>query len=130
MFGLRTDVKKRGPWFDARAGHILRKFADDAEKEIADEANERVHQRMHVHFRHPTGRYESHVRVRTRGPFHEVSDGGVVYGPWLEGVGSRNFPRTRFKGYRIFRKVGNQIERKADNIAERLLRAKYLWRLR
>lgn len=129
MFGLRTKVKEHGPWFDGRAGRIIRDFADAAEREIADEGEDMVHARLHRVLRHPTGYYESHVRVRRSGTLHEVTDGDVVYGPWLEGVGSRN-RTTRFKGYATFRRVGNALERKADNIAERLLKRRYLWRLR
>lgn len=129
MFGLKTTMKTRGPWFNGRARHILNNFADDAEKEVADEGLDILQRHMHTSFRHPTGYYESHVRVRTRGPMHEISDGGVVYGPWLEGVGSRN-KSTRFKGYWLYRRAGSALERKAENIAERLLRAKYLWRLK
>lgn len=129
MFDLFTKTKERGPWFDGRARRILDRYADDAEKEVAEEADELVTRYMHASFRHPTGYYESQTRVRMRGSIHEVSDGGVVYGPWLEGTGSRN-RTSRFKGYWMWRRASTVIERKAEGIAERLLKAKYLWRLR
>lgn len=129
MFGLGTEVKKSGPWFDARAGHIIDNFADDAEEEVADQGLDMLQRHMHTSFRRPTGFYEAHTKVRKRGAFQEISDGGVVYGPWLEGVGSKN-RTTRFKGYWIYRKTHATLERKAGGIAERLLKRKYLWRLR
>jgi hypothetical protein len=33
-----------------------------------------------------------------------------VYGPWLEGVGSRNFPVTRFRGYHAFRVAAQELK--------------------
>ncbi|MGV9803926.1 hypothetical protein ACWDTP_38425, partial [Mycobacterium sp. NPDC003449] len=59
---------------------------------------------------------------------YEVNDGGVVYGPWLEGTGSRNAPVTRFRGYATFRRVKAMIDRRAPGIAQRLLR-RYIGRM-
>ena len=44
-----------------------------------------------------------------------VHDSKVIYGPWLEGVTSRN-QRTRFKGYAMFRNAFQRLERKAQGI--------------
>lgn len=91
---------------------------------MAEEALDHVRGTFHTHFKNPTGYYESQVRIEQgpRGPF--LTDGGEagpVYGPWLEGVGSRNHT-TRFKGYHAFRKAHHHVER----IAER--RGNSLWR--
>lgn len=65
-------------------------------------------------FKHPTGRYRSHLRVVRRGAI-EVNDSGSVYGPWLEGTGSRN-ARSRFKGYWHWRRTAQDVERQASRI--------------
>jgi len=56
-----------------------------------------------------------------RGSDLVVNDGwpgsGLVYGPWLEGVGSRN-ATTRFKGYFSMRKAANSVAAKAKAIAQ------------
>lgn len=44
-----------------------------------------------------------------------INDGGVVYGPWLEGTSSRN-KTTRFKGYSTFRKVTRMLNQDAKRI--------------
>lgn len=44
-----------------------------------------------------------------------IDDGRSVYGPWLEGTGSRN-QTTRFKGYHIMRDAAAQLQRKAKGI--------------
>jgi hypothetical protein len=46
-----------------------------------------------------------------------LTDGGVVYGPWLEGVSSRN-NSSRFKGYHTFRMVLQEMDKKSEEIAE------------
>ncbi len=68
--------------------------------------------------RHPTGYYESQVRTEMRSDSEAfVTDGGVVYGPWLEGTGSRN-ETTRFKGYRTFRTIAQELDARATELVE------------
>jgi hypothetical protein len=50
-----------------------------------------------------------------------VHDDGVIYGPWLEGTGSRNAPVTRFPGYGSFRRASQQLDREIGGIADRIL---------
>lgn len=122
------DVHASGPLFDGRAEVELQRYCDDAEKDIADHAHEELGVAFAETFRHPTGYYESHVRVTSSMGHHEVTDGGVVYGPWLEGTGSRNFPKTRFKGYSNFRRVAAKVQGEALEIAERTF-ARYRGRI-
>ena len=49
-----------------------------------------------------------------------VHDSGIIYGPWLEGVSSRN-DATRFKGYRMFRNAVQDLNRIAPTILRRHL---------
>lgn len=117
---VTTRVHEHGPIFDSRAQRYVDDWADDVEQDIADEAEKRLHNEFHTHFRHATGYYESHVRAQPAGSRWQVTDGGVVYGPWLEGTGSRN-KTTRFKGYWNWRRVGQSIDRDAPDIARRML---------
>jgi len=48
-------------------------------------------------------------QARRDGAHWKISDNGVIYGPWLEGVGSRN-ATTRFKGYANYRRNVQQIQ--------------------
>ena len=50
-----------------------------------------------------------------------IYDSGVVYGPWLEGVGTRN-QTTRFRGYHMFRRARTQLNSTARQRAEKHLR--------
>lgn len=83
-----------------------------------------VQENLHGVIRHPTGYYESQVHAENT----TITDGGVIYGPWLEGVGSRN-RTTRFKGYFTFRRTTQSIRAKAGEIAESII-GPYLERMR
>jgi|SRR5215469_5009409 len=59
-----------------------------------------------------------------------VHDTPVVYGPWIEGVGSqnpivwphrRNPPPRRFPGYAAFRKMTQVVNARAESVAERTI---------
>ena len=80
-------------------------FCDDWEADYAQEVDRAVHDRLRQVLKHPTGNYERHIQTRKEGGHHDVDDSNIIYGPWLEGTGSRNAPNTRFKGYATFRKV-------------------------
>ncbi|MCT2591147.1 hypothetical protein LHJ74_14730 [Streptomyces sp. N2-109] len=113
------QIRVRGPVFDGRAHRAAADYAEAVEGAVAKEGLRMATARFRQVLRHPTGYYVSHVRVRETAGRHVVTDGGVVYGPWLEGVGSRNFPETRFRGYSTFRRTQALLDRRATNIAER-----------
>lgn len=115
------EIRTSGPVFDGRAGVALKRFRAEVVKEIAQEGAKQVRQTLHTVLRHPTGYYESQVRAERQGDEWSVNDSGVVYGPWLEGTGSRNAPVTRFKGYKTFDRVKGRLNRRTEAIGERVL---------
>jgi hypothetical protein len=54
----------------------------------------------------------------------EYGDGGaevttdIIYGYWLEGVGSRNAPVTRFAGYRMWRATAQSVRDDAEELVQ------------
>ena len=64
-----------------------------------------------------TGNYRRHVHGVQSDLFARIDDGGVVYGPWLEGIGSRN-ATTRFKGYQMFRKTAQWLRGQLKQVAK------------
>jgi len=120
-----------GPIFDGRAARAFSDFEDELEEEAADWTLDHIKGTFHSHFKQPTGYYESNVRVHNTAGGLEVWDGGLagpVYGPWLEGVGSRN-NTTRFKGYHAFRKAAQALDARIVGMGNRLMRNRYLRRL-
>lgn len=125
---MTEGITTRGPLFDGVAATELRRYCREAEGHIAEKAHSELRSEFHAHFKHPTGYYESHVIVRDGMGGRVVTDQGVVYGHWLEGDGSRNFPHTRFRGYASFRRVTQRIKGQAHEIAVRVLQP-YLRRI-
>lgn len=129
LLRVRTDMRFNGPLFDMRGRRIFGQFRDELEEESAEWALHHIKDTFHTHFKHPTGFYESNVRITSQK--NEVWDGGFagpVYGPWLEGVGSRN-NTTRFKGYHAFRLAAQALQVRIDNIGDRIFRLRYQNRL-
>ena len=125
---MTVVVHVSGPLFDGRAAGAVEAFLDDARRAVADQGANDVRAELGRVLRNPTGFYQSRVTTNAAAGTNVVTDGGVVYGPWLEGVGSRN-QATRFKGYATFRRVTARLQDKAADIAAREL-APYLARMR
>jgi hypothetical protein len=111
--GNDIDIKFSGAVFDGRAAADIEHMAAEVQSEVARWAEYQWQKNMDASFRHPTGRYQSHVNIAKRGPDLVVNDGWpesrLPYGPWLEGVGSRNSPVTRFPGYFALRRAAERI---------------------
>jgi hypothetical protein len=107
-----------GPLFDGRAIAEMEKYTISIETTLAQEAVNRIHARLRQVIKvWGDGYYDSMVQTERQVNDTVVTDGGVIYGPWLEGVGSRN-QTTRFKGYATFRTVTQQLDQEATAIAE------------
>jgi len=123
-----VEVTMRGPILEGRAGPVMKDMTDAIEREVADATLAEVQSNLRSSLRNPTGRYRRAVTTKRRVDSSLVTDGGVVYGPWLEGVGRRN-AATRFKGYAAFRRAKQAAETKAGKIAEHVAE-RYVGRLR
>jgi len=125
-----VDITISGPLFDGRAAREFAAYADEAREDIAEFAEEHVLNLMGQAFRHPTGYYESNVMTeRASADVSRVHDSGVVYGPWLEGVGTRNRARPGFPGYFHWRRTKALLALRGPVMAQRLLE-RYLPRVR
>lgn len=111
---MEVVVNTAGPIFAGTASPMVTRYTQAGVQELADWADGEVHRVLGQVLRNPTGYYESQVTVnRVSGDNIAITDGGVVYGPWLEGISSRN-AATRFKGYATFRRVAERVEKRAD----------------
>jgi hypothetical protein len=119
-FSMDVDVKTSGPVFNKSN---VAKMQTAIEDEVGDEAVKKIKLRLDKVLKNPTGYYKSNI-VATRSDYVRVHDSGVVYGPWLEGVSSRNESST-FKGYHTFRVVFQEIDKQVPSIASRIIH-KYL----
>ena len=118
-----NNVTVSGPLFDARAEHYVRGFMTDALDEVAGQASANVHTNLDTSIRHPTPYYETQIHtVHVDADTRSVNDRGVIYGPWLEGTGSRNSPVTRFPGYHSFARARTLLESQIPRLIERARR--------
>jgi len=119
-------VATKGPLFDGVAKRELGLAVAAVQREVASYAEFQWQMNMTDSFQNATGHYQSKVNIARRGLDLVVSDGypgsGVLYGPWLEGVGTRN-ETTRFKGYFALRRAAQSVALKAAAIAEPVIRA-------
>ena len=63
-----------------------------------------------------TGHYRRNVMGKRQGLEAVITDGGVVYGPWLESGKGR--PGRRFKGYHAFRQTGEWLKKQMKSEAK------------
>ena len=111
---MEVVVKASGPLFDGTASVLVQRYTREGGEAVARWGEQEVQRVLEQVLRNPTGYYQSQVRVnRVSNDSFAITDGGVVYGPWLEGTSRRN-AETRFKGYGTFRRVAKRVEQRAD----------------
>jgi hypothetical protein len=128
LLQIRSRLRFNGPLFDMRARRAFSDFRDELEEESAEWALDHIKGTYHTHFKNPTGYYESNVRLKNSSEVWDGGQGGPVYGPWLEGVSDRN-NATRFKGYHAFRKAAQALDRRIEEMGDRMFRLRYRNRL-
>lgn len=146
LITLRGLVNASGPIFEGRADGIIRRALQDIEDEIGDEAVTRIRAYLptqYMYLGHHGGTPATNPIPRNAGflqasvhtyrasaEVRMVTDDRVIYGPWIEGIAAgnleiwkhrRNPPPRRFPGYHAFRKIAQQLNAEAQDIAERKL---------
>ena len=121
-FDVRVNVNSRGPMANGQAVHVLREYTDRVNYAVANEAENLVRAHLGRSIKKRTPYYETRIGVErsSRGGY-EVTAHGVIYGRWLEGTSSRNYPVTRFRGYRAFSRARARVQQIAPGIARRIL---------
>ena len=129
---MKINVDLSGPFFTHGPKPVIDSLHDAIEEvvlrgeaEARDMAQPRpggvFHGRPYAaaHGYFQTGHYNRSIHGKTSASLNgTISDSNVVYGPWLEGVSSRN-ESTRFKGYGIFRKTRDKLQGMAHDIMEK-----------
>lgn len=125
-----VEVRFSGPLFEGDPRAHVRSFLAQACQAVADEGADLVVLECKRVFREPTPYFWLQVTTERVHNSQDVAvnDQDVIYGPWLEGTGSRN-RTTRFKGYSMFRRTTHLLRRKAPAIVTAVLDG-YLRRLR
>jgi len=125
---MTVSVRAYGPVFDGQADRLIHDATEKMRDDVADAASAEWHRYMNLSFKHPTPYYWTQVTTERQGASTVVHDRGIIYGFWLEGIGSRNAPVTRFRGYHSRDRAVTSIEPRVKAICERTLRP-YLERI-
>ena len=116
-----VNVELKGPLF-SRGGQII----DSVSREFIQRLVELGEQKLDTTLRprpsgvylsvlgarkgqNSTGNYRRNVKGYSYRTSGKITDGGVIYGSWLEGTSSRN-QTTRFKGYASFRRTSQWLQ--------------------
>jgi hypothetical protein len=118
QFRVNVTIQQKGALFNTAASKAAAaRMVTNINEALAKEGVNRVKHRLGQVLQNPTGYLESKIQTVKGSTYRGVSDGGVVYGGWIEGVDSRN-KTTRFKGYRTFRTVQQTLARDKEQIAQ------------
>lgn len=119
---MSTTVTTSGPLFDGSFAVTLRSISNEIADVLGKEGERRVLTNLDASLRKPSGAYRSKVTLygAVAGQAR-IHDKQTIYGPWLEGIGSRN-ATTRFKGYASFRRAYQTLEEAAPHVAQEVIR--------
>ena len=123
-----VTIHSTGPLFDGRAKPIIDSVMRDTIKTVVEQGVERLNEQARPRpggvflsvqeaqrGKASTGNYRRNIQGQTQGLQGRIDDGNVVYGPWLEGTGSRN-AGTRFKGYAMFRRTEQWLQKQVPGV--------------
>lgn len=104
MINLGVRVETSGPLLTPSVvGKAITAMLSEVVDKVAQTGRDMVEQACMDHFRDPTPYYWTRLDVtELSADTRVVHDNDVVYGPWLEGISSRN-ASTSFKGYHMWR---------------------------
>ena len=118
MAGPGVTILTSGPLFTKGSGPV-REAGKKIVADLVARGESEVKRQLFPGHGLDTGNYRRNINGQiVRDLNGLVHDNNVVYGPWLEGVSSRN-DRTRFKGYRMFRNARQTVQRIARGVANK-----------
>lgn len=123
----QPGVAVSGPFFDGTALRDIAAMMRDIDTAMGQAGVDLVRNELDDSLQNPTGFYRSRVKFTRNTKGATITDQGVVYGPWLEGTGSRN-RTTKFKGYNSFRRATQRLNSQANQIVQSVV-ARYVSKL-
>ena len=127
---ISVHVSTKGPLFKPGSSRLVALAAERAVQELMELGEQRLDETLRPRpacvflsvseakkGQASTGNYRRNVGGKRTGLEALITDGGVVYGPWLEGTGDRN-ATTRFKGYFSFRRTAQWLQGQSRRVME------------
>lgn len=119
---MAVTVTTTGPLFDNRADELLAEMCVEIQTTVGDQAFVEFETNLELNIKHSGPIYQSFVQVTDLDGARVVNDGygqtnDLQYGLWLEGIGSRNYPVTKFRGYHALRDAFESTATQAEELA-------------
>ena len=122
-YKVTAHIDVKGPLADGEAERAIKDWAVATAKALGDEGVERLRAFPMNRTGRAHGAFQANLKVIQQGPVARIPAPqitGVTWGPWLEGTSKRN-SSTRFKGYHLFRKTRQELQRLAPEIGQQEL---------
>lgn len=117
---IDVTVKKSGPLFDGQADAAVARFTRDSTKVLTQVGADMVKLKYSARIRVNSGRFLGRITGEVTGTIGRIYTKYILYGYWLEGVGSQN-ATTRFKGYWAYRETHIELDAKSEQILQPLI---------
>lgn len=119
--GISIDVDLTGPFFDGRTERNIRRALADTVQDVVQRSEGMVKAQLYPGHGLVTGNLRRSVAGERRGALNAIVATNTVYGPWIEGVSARN-QTTRFKGYAMFRRTRQALQKMVPRLLIKHLR--------
>lgn len=106
---IGIEVTTTGPIIEGAGPAAVQTAMTETVKAVADAAYKRLMSAFPAGLPERSGNLKGMVSQTVEGPYAQIDDGGCIYGPWIEGTGSRN-ATTRFKGYSTYRRNAQEMQ--------------------
>jgi hypothetical protein len=117
---VEAQAEVRGPLSDGTAERALQEWARNVAKALGDEGVKLLRDFPMDKTGRAHGGFQANLHVIHDGPEARIPGPmiqGVTWSPWLEGTSKRN-SSTRFKGYHLFRKTRQELQKRAPEIGQ------------
>lgn len=110
-----TSARLLGPLWSIGPA-VIAGITEESVKKMAEAGTKQWLAYLGDRLEEPTGYYQSNIHYDPIGAASaSINDNNVIYGSWLEGIGSRN-QTTSFKGYWARRDTIDYLEHHGDEI--------------
>lgn len=119
MPGIKVLIRHKGPMLEGDPRAVIRRQLRSAKDAVGEQLVRDVQAQLNRVLKVQTPYYRTQIDylINQGNGAVVVHDRGVVYGPWLEGTGSRN-ATTRFKGYRTFRTITQRTQAQVAELTQ------------
>ena len=119
--GMDINATVRGPFFDGRTKRAISMALQDTLQDVTERGESIVKRQLFPGHGMVTGTLKRSIAGEVVNSLRAFVSTNVVYGGWIEGTSRRN-QTTRFKGYSMFRKARQALNRSWPRLLQRHLR--------